>query len=74
MSESIDATKDNGRMGRLINHSKLAHNLVPKLVENDGRPTICFFAARDIRKHEELLYNYGDRNKSTIAIHSWLKA
>ena len=35
---SVDATKDDGRVGRLLNHRKHAPNIVPKITEVDGLP------------------------------------
>ena len=32
----MDATADNGRKGRLLNHSRTAANLVAKVIEVDG--------------------------------------
>ncbi|XP_043096826.1 lysine methyltransferase 5Ab isoform X2 [Puntigrus tetrazona] len=68
----VDATKETGRLGRLINHSKNG-NLRTKLHEIHGTPHLIFLASRDLRVDEELLYDYGDRSKEAIAAHPWLK-
>ena len=71
---SIDATIDDGRTGRYINHSKSALNLLPKVIEApDGQPHIAFFAARNISAEQEVLYDYGERNPQIIQSHPWLR-
>lgn len=69
---SIDATKDDGSKGRLINHSKRG-NLCPRVILVDDVPSIIFEAGKDIPKDEELLYDYGERSKEIIATFPWLK-
>uniref|UniRef100_A0A3Q3IM20 [histone H4]-lysine(20) N-methyltransferase n=1 Tax=Monopterus albus TaxID=43700 RepID=A0A3Q3IM20_MONAL len=69
----VDATKETGRMGRLINHSKNG-NCQTKLHDINGIPHLILVASRDIDKGEELLYDYGDRSKASIAAHPWLKS
>lgn len=69
---SVDATKETGRMGRLINHSK-SGNCQTKLHDINGVPHLILVASRDIDEGEELLYDYGDRSKASIAAHPWLK-
>lgn len=71
---SVDATKDNGRMGRLLNHSKTQANVFTKLLEVKDQPYLCLMAARDIRPGEELQYDYGERSKAAIESHPWLAA
>lgn len=55
-------------LGRLINHSAKKANLKPRhfKVESGGTSTntILFFAARDIKVNEELMYDYGINKKS----------
>lgn len=68
----VDATKETGRMGRLINHSKNG-NCQTKLHDINGAPHLILVASRDIDRGEELLYDYGDRSKASIAAHPWLK-
>lgn len=68
----MDATKDNGRMGRLLNHSKTLANVVTRLVEVDGHPYLCLMAAREIRVGEELVYDYGERSREAMDSHPWL--
>lgn len=59
-------------MGRLINHSKTG-NCQTKLHDINGVPHLILVASRDIDEGEELLYDYGDRSKASIAAHPWLK-
>ncbi|KAM3867496.1 lysine methyltransferase 5Ab [Diretmus argenteus] len=68
----VDATKETDRLGRLINHSKNG-NCQTKLHDMDGTPHLFFEASRDIEAEEELLYDYGDRSKTAISAHPWLK-
>ncbi|XP_039627932.1 N-lysine methyltransferase KMT5A-A isoform X2 [Polypterus senegalus] len=68
----VDATKETSRLGRLINHSKNG-NCQTKLHEINGIPHLILVASRDIQEGEELLYDYGDRSKASIAAHPWLK-
>uniref|UniRef100_A0A674A9K2 [histone H4]-lysine(20) N-methyltransferase n=1 Tax=Salmo trutta TaxID=8032 RepID=A0A674A9K2_SALTR len=68
----VDATKETGRMGRLINHSKNG-NCQTKLHDINGMPHLILVASRDVDEGEELLYDYGDRSKASIAAHPWLK-
>ncbi|XP_066545773.1 N-lysine methyltransferase KMT5A-A isoform X2 [Amia ocellicauda] len=68
----VDATKETSRLGRLINHSKNG-NCQTKLHDINGIPHLILVASRDIDEGEELLYDYGDRSKASIAAHPWLK-
>uniref|UniRef100_W5MEX4 [histone H4]-lysine(20) N-methyltransferase n=1 Tax=Lepisosteus oculatus TaxID=7918 RepID=W5MEX4_LEPOC len=68
----VDATKETSRFGRLINHSKNG-NCQTKLHDINGIPHLILVASRDIDEGEELLYDYGDRSKASIAAHPWLK-
>lgn len=69
---SVDATKETHRFGRLINHSKMG-NCQTKLHPIDGTPHLILVASRDIKAEEELLYDYGDRSKASVLAHPWLK-
>ncbi|XP_013872822.1 lysine methyltransferase 5Ab isoform X2 [Austrofundulus limnaeus] len=68
----IDATKETGRLGRLLNHSK-SGNCHTRLHGIDGTPHLILVASKDIKADEELLYDYGDRSKDSISAHPWLK-
>ena len=64
---------DDKKPGRFINHSKVHPNLIPKVVAIDEMPRIIFFARTDIKKGEELLYDYNDRSKEAVSAHPWLR-
>ncbi|XP_033106938.1 N-lysine methyltransferase KMT5A-like [Anneissia japonica] len=67
----VDATAESGRLGRLINHSKHG-NCCTKLTSIDDRPYLILCASKDIKIGEELLYDYGDRDKQSLEAHPWL--
>ncbi|XP_058795826.1 N-lysine methyltransferase KMT5A-A-like isoform X2 [Phymastichus coffea] len=67
----IDATKESGKLGRLINHSRKG-NLTSRIIEVNGIPHLILFAKADISPGTELLYDYGDRNQESIKNHPWL--
>ena len=54
----VDATKEDGSMGCLINHSKRFKNIKPILKVEQGKPIIKFISLRQIAKDEELNYAY----------------
>jgi len=58
---SIDASKDDGRMGRLINDSKNG-NCKVKPIETSNGLQVCIFALKDIPAGLELRYDYKDSN------------
>lgn len=69
----IDATAETERLGRLLNHSKLENNCHTKLFEMNSRPYLILVASRNIKRGEEMMYDYGDRNKVSLESHPWLK-
>lgn len=68
----VDATAETGRMGRLINHSMQSPNLQPKVVMLGGTPRLILVSNKKIAIGEELLFDYGDRNKEHIKMFPWL--
>lgn len=68
---SIDATAESTRLGRLVNHSRFG-NLGPKVIEVSALPRIVLIAKTDIKRGEELTYDYGDRSKTSLINHPWL--
>lgn len=70
----VDATKESGRLGRLLNHSKSAANCATRLVNVKDRPYLILETIRDVQAGEELLYDYGERSKNIIQFHQWLKS
>ncbi|KAK8767522.1 hypothetical protein V5799_005701 [Amblyomma americanum] len=67
----VDATKETGRLGRLVNHSKRG-NLRTQVCIIKGVPHLVLVAQRNIEPGEELLYDYGDRSKASLQFHPWL--
>jgi len=68
----IDATVETGRYGRLVNHSRQTPNLMTKVIMNGKSPRLILVAKHDIEPGTELLYDYGDRSKESLAAHPWL--
>jgi histone-lysine N-methyltransferase SETD8 len=68
----VDATAETDRLGRLFNHSKLGGNCHTKIFEINSRPHLIIVASRNIEVGEELMYDYGDRNKCSLESHPWL--
>ncbi|XP_053181600.1 N-lysine methyltransferase KMT5A-A-like [Scomber japonicus] len=56
----IDASKEDGSLGRLVNDNHKSPNCVMKKVIVNNRPHLCLFAVRNIEVGTELDYNYGD--------------
>ena len=69
---SIDATGESGRLGRLVNHSRIHPNLQTKVVIVEETPRLLLVAKKDIEPGTELLYDYGDRSKESLLCHPWL--
>lgn len=70
----VDATKESGRLGRLLNHSRMEANCVTRLVSIKDRPHLILETNRDVKAGEELLYDYGERSKDVLRFHQWLKS
>lgn len=68
---SVDATAETGKLGRLVNHSRNG-NLVTRTILVDQKPRLALIAKVDIKKGDELLYDYGDRSKESLEHHPWL--
>lgn len=68
----IDATEENGTFGRLLNHSR-SGNCKTRLHVIKNKPHLILVATREIKKVEELTYDYGDRSKEALESHPWLK-
>jgi histone-lysine N-methyltransferase SETD8 len=60
-------------MGRLFNHSSSQPTATVKIVELEGIPHLCLFAARDIIVGDELLIDYGERRRAVVESFPWLK-
>ncbi len=68
----IDATTETEFSGRIINHSCKKPNLLPRIVEISGTPHLFFVTSRNVAIGEELLYDYGERDKMVIRSNQWL--
>lgn len=69
----LDASREDGTYGRLINHSRKNPNVQPKPFTLDGTPAIFFKALVDIEAGVELRYDYGERRKHILEANPWLK-
>jgi len=68
---SIDATAESGKLGRLANHSRKNANCRTRCVAIlQMEPHLYLEATRTITVGEEILYDYGDR--STVTDFPWL--
>ena len=70
---AIDATMEDGSIGRLINHSKKFQNVKPVVGHRNGMPFIYVLAVSDICKDDEILYDYGDNSKDSKINFPWLR-
>lgn len=59
---SIDASKEDGSLGRLVNDDHIAPNCKMKQLCVQGKPRICLFAIMNIAQGTEITYNYSDFN------------
>ena len=79
----LDATHEDGSLGRLINHSRSNPNCQMKLAwlvnpdrypgTAEARPHAYFTATRNISQGEELRWDYGETRGSKLKSHPWLK-
>lgn len=57
---SVDAAREDGSLGRLVNDDEVNPNSKIKVTRVYGRPHLCLFALKDIGSGEEITYNYGN--------------
>lgn len=57
---SIDASRDDGSLGRLVNDEHRRPNCKMKRIDVNGKPHLCLFALGDIQEGSEITYDYGD--------------
>lgn len=69
----LDATEPTSRIGRLVNHSRKKPNAKMEIHIHRNKPYLILTAIRDIEKNEEILYDYGERNKDVIKANPWLE-
>ncbi|XP_064208087.1 uncharacterized protein LOC135263699 isoform X2 [Anguilla rostrata] len=58
----IDASLEDGSLGRLINDDCKSPNCKIKRIIVDGKPHLCIFALKNISTGEEITYNYGNND------------
>uniref|UniRef100_A0AAZ1WYI0 SET domain-containing protein n=2 Tax=Oreochromis aureus TaxID=47969 RepID=A0AAZ1WYI0_OREAU len=56
----IDAAREDGSLGRLVNDDHVSPNSKMRTIAVNGKPHLCLFAIKDIKPGEEITYNYGD--------------
>nr|XP_020474167.1 uncharacterized protein LOC109970738 [Monopterus albus] len=56
----IDASAEDGSLGRFVNDDHLSPNCEMKKVVCEGKPHLCLFALRKISAGKEITYNYGN--------------
>lgn len=69
---SVDASKEDGSLGRLVNDNHRSPNAKMKMVVVKNRPHLCLFAIKHIETGNEIEYNYGDSNwpwRKQVRIH-----
>lgn len=69
----LDATEPTYRLGRLVNHSRKRPNCKMEIFPHTEKPYLILTAIRDIEPNEEILYDYGERNKTAIKANPWLE-
>ncbi|XP_036354824.1 N-lysine methyltransferase KMT5A-like [Octopus sinensis] len=69
---SIDSTEESGRIGRLVNHSRINPNCKSRLMVVGGVPRITLWTCKDVHKGEEFVFDYGDKSASSLKAFSWL--
>lgn len=57
---SMDASKEDGSLGRLVNDEHKGPTCKIKTIELNQQPHLCIFAVWDIKPGEEISYSYGD--------------
>ncbi|XP_029918133.1 N-lysine methyltransferase KMT5A-A-like [Myripristis murdjan] len=55
----IDASREDGSFGRLVNDEHRHPNCKMKKIEVNGNPHLCLFALSDIKEGEEITCDYG---------------
>lgn len=70
----IDPTQvEQKRLGNMINHSITDSNLSTKFHEVGNTPCVYFVAKKRIKAGDQLLYDYGERNKDALERCPYLK-
>lgn len=69
---SLDASKEDGSLGRLVNDNHKNPNCVMKKIIINNKPYLCLFALKKIEIGSEIEYNYGDAKWPWRRKVSWL--
>ncbi len=56
---SIDASREDGSYGRIVNDDHRHPNCEMKKIDVNGKIHLCLFALNDIKEGEEITYDYG---------------
>lgn len=56
---SMDASHEDGSLGRLVNDAHKSPNCKMKRLDVNGKPHLCLFAIEDIETGTEITYDYG---------------
>lgn len=56
---SIDASREDGSFGRIVNDDHKHPNCKMEKIDVNGKPHLCLFALNDIKEGEEITYDYG---------------
>lgn len=56
---SIDASREDGSFGRIVNDDHKHPNCEMKKIDVNGKIHLCLFALNDIKEGEEITYGYG---------------
>ena len=70
---AIDATKEDGTYGRLMNHSSQSPNVAMKVVTHDRKPFVVFVAIKEIPVGQEIVYDYNEKRKAILDANPWLR-
>ena len=71
---TLDAARNDGRFGRLLNHSKLLPNLVPVVMPNlIGKDRVLFRTISHINEGEELVWDYNENRPEVLKANPWLE-
>ena len=72
MFSSFDATAETIYLGRLVNHSRTSPNCVPKVFRVKNTLKLLLVAIKNIKKGEEILYDYNEKRSEVIKKNPWL--
>uniref|UniRef100_A0A8C1PY05 SET domain-containing protein n=1 Tax=Cyprinus carpio TaxID=7962 RepID=A0A8C1PY05_CYPCA len=56
----IDASREDGSLGRLVNDCHKSPNCKMRRLTVQGKPHLCLFAIENIEAETEITYDYGD--------------